>query len=414
MTDSARRLDDWNGPDLRRLADEHGTPLYILDLDRAEANYRRLTRAFSKATVKYAAKANAGGHVLQRLIGVGVGIECGSPGEVDRALAAGADPGTTQYTAVNPPASALDHACEIASESPDFTLTAGARDTVDRLADRGFAGRMLLRVNPDIGAGHHEKVITGTNPKFGVPADRVPEVLARATERGLDVRGLHAHAGSGMLGDEMDEHRRFCRRMANFAREAPLRIETIDIGGGLGVPYHETDQPLDLDAVAEATRQAFAEMDAELVLEPGRYVVADAGLLLTRVNTIKPTPETLVVGVDAGMTTLLRPALYGAYHPLRNLAPDAGRREPVECMVGGPICESSDVLARGRVLPEPERDDLLAIGNAGAYGYEMTLQFHSQPRPATIALTGDEAVLARRRETVEDITHLEQGHGLQE
>lgn len=411
MSDAVRRLEDWEPDHLRRLADEYSTPLYVLDLARLRANYRRLDAAFDAATVKYAAKANAGQHVLETLVGMGVAIECGSPGEVDRALAAGADPATTQYTAVNPPGPALERACELAAETPAFTVTAGAMDTVDRLADRGFDGRLLLRVNPGIGAGHHEKVVTGTNPKFGVPSDRVSEVLSHAVDRGLDVRGLHAHAGSGMLGDDTDAHRAFCERMCEFVAGAPIPIETVDIGGGLGVPYHEDEAPLDVDAVAAATREAFDGVEVDLVLEPGRYVVADAGVLLTEVNTVKPTAETTVVGIDAGMTTLLRPALYDAYHPVRNLAPDAADRERVACTVGGPICETSDVLATDRPLASPARGDRLAVGNAGAYGYEMALQFHSQPRPAAVALDGDREGVARRRETVEDIVRVEQPLG---
>ncbi|MFB6217636.1 MAG: diaminopimelate decarboxylase, partial [Halobacteriaceae archaeon] len=153
-------------------------------------------------------------------------------------------------------------------------------------------------------------------------------------------------------------------------------------------------------------REAAGELDATLKLEPGRYVVADAGVLLTRVNTVKDTPETTVVGVDASMTTLIRPALYDAYHAVRNVT-DPGA--PVEeCTVGGPVCESSDVFCTDRPIPRPARGDLLAVGNAGAYGYEMASTFHSQPRPAEVALDGGDARVVRRRETVEDILALEQ------
>jgi diaminopimelate decarboxylase len=407
MTDRVRRLGDWLDARLARLAREHGTPLYVEDLARVRANHARLRAAFPDVTVKYAAKANAGGHVLRALTADGVAIECGSPGELERALAAGADPETAQYTAVNPPADGLDYACEVAAEHPGLVVTAGAADTVDRLADRGFAGRLFLRVNPGVGAGHHEKVVTGTNPKFGVPADRVPDVLARAAERGLDVRGIHGHVGSGMLDGDLPTYREFCRRMVGFVRESPVELETVDLGGGLGVPYRPEEEPVSLASVAETLRDAFSDVDVDLVLEPGRFVVADAGVLLARVNTVKPTPGETVVGVDAGMTTLLRPALYDAYHPVALVGVDADERDPVRCSVSGPICESSDVLARERHLPAPERGDLLAVGNAGAYGYEMALAFHSQPRPATVVVDGEREAVARERETVADLTRLE-------
>ena len=313
---------------------------------------------------------------------------------------------------MNPPAAALDRACAVAEDDPGFVVTAGAADTVDRLADRDFAGGVLVRVNPGVGAGHHEKVVTGTNPKFGVPAARLDAVLERTVAAGLDLRGIHAHVGSGMLGDDRDAYERFCRRMRSFVRDAPVVVETVDLGGGFGVPYRADDPPLDVGAIAETVRDTFSDLDVDLVVEPGRYVVADAGVLLGRVNTVKATPDRVVIGTDVGMTTLLRPALYDAYHPLRVVV-DGGAelatRPEARCLVGGPICESSDVLADDRHLPRPERGDLLAVGNAGAYGYEMALQFHSQPRPAAVAIEDDEVRLVRRREDVTDVTATEVG-----
>jgi len=283
---------------------------------------------------------------------------------------------------------------------------------VERLVARGFDGRLCLRVNPGVGLGHHEKVATGSHPKFGLPFDRVPEV-AGAADREADLAGLHAHVGSGILDpDDLDAHVTFVERMSDLADRVADRtggLEFVDIGGGFGVPYREEEPPLDLDRIAARTRAAF-DADARLALEPGRYLVADAGVLLTRVNTIKPTPETTVVGVDASMTTLIRPALYDAYHAIRNVTRPAGDPEPVT--VGGPVCESSDTFCEDRPLPRPEPDDLLAIGNVGAYGYEMASQFHSQPRPAVLALESDggEAAAGERaervlrdRETINDI-----------
>ncbi|WP_121821868.1 diaminopimelate decarboxylase [Halostella salina] len=409
---AVRRLADWDAARLRDLRETHGSPLYVLDLDRVRANYRRLARAFPDADVRYAAKANTLGRVLTALGEAGVGIECASAGEVARALDAleGTvdDPGErVQYTAVNPPAGDLDTVVELWREYPGLTTTVGAADTLDRLAERGYDGRLCVRVNPGVGAGHHEKVSTGAEPKFGVPYDRATDVLADAADRGFDVVGIHAHAGSGISGDDLAAHRELVARMGDLARDAPVPLEFVDVGGGFGVPYRPEEAPLDLDAVADATREALGDVDAQLAVEPGRYLVADAGVLLTDVNTVKVTPETTVVGVDAGMTTLLRPAMYDAYHELRTLAPDAGERGTVAATVTGPICESSDVFCTDRELPAPERGDTLAVGNAGAYGYEMASHYNSRPRPATVTVEGGEATLARRRETLADVTRLE-------
>jgi len=196
------------------------------------------------------------------------------------------------------------------------------------------------------------------------------------------VVGIHAHVGSGMLDDaDVESHREVVERLATVARESPVDLSFVDVGGGFGVPYHPDEEPLDLEAVAATTRDVLADVDAELVVEPGRYLVADAGVLLTEVNTVKSTDDATLAGVDAGMTTLLRPALYGAHHEVQSLAADAAERDEDLVSVVGPICESTDVLAEDRRLPRPERSDLLAVGNAGAYGIEMASQYNSRPRP---------------------------------
>lgn len=444
-----RRLADWNADDLRDLAETYGTPLYVLDLDRVRQNATRLREAFPAADVAYAVKANTTRPILETLAGISwagqdldgsrdgdavgdrsndadedvevngldgrvpaIGAECASAGEVQRALEAGFPGEHVRYTAVNPPAGDLDRVVSLA-ETEDLVVTAGATDTFDRLADRGYRGRVCVRVNPGVGAGHSGKVTTGAEPKFGVPYERAPDAIATAADR-FSLVGIHAHAGSG-LSDEGDfeAHRELCRRMGELARRVQgnrveVDLDFVAVGGGFGVPARQDERPLDLQAVAGATREALGDVDARLAVEPGRYVVADAGVLLTRVNTVKPTPETTVVGVDAGMTTLVRPALYDAYHPIRSLAPEAASRDPRPVEVSGPVCETADVLARDRPLPAPERGDVLAIGNAGAYGYEMSSQYNSRPRPAVVARRRDDAWLAVRRETVEDLTSLEQ------
>jgi len=403
-----RRLADWNADRLRELASDHGTPLYVADLDRVTENCARLREAFPEADVKYAVKAHTGRAVLETVHASGLDAECASAGEVRRALDAGFPGDRVDYTAVNPPARDLDSVVEWWEEHPELTITVGARDTLDRLAERGYDGRVCVRVNPGVGAGHHEKVRTGAAPKFGVPDDRAVAVVEAARDR-FEVVGIHAHAGSGIHGEEdLAAHRDLVSRMGELAREVGGDgLEFVDVGGGFGVPYREGDPALDLDAVADATREALGDVDATLAVEPGRYVVADAGVLLTTVNTVKRTPEVTVAGVDAGMTDLLRPAMYDAYHAIRTLDASEGSAEgPVT--VAGPICETGDTFCDGRDLPIPERGDLLAIGNAGAYGYEMASTYNSRPRPAEVSLAGD---VLRERETLAGVTRLERGGG---
>jgi len=404
---TVRRLADWSAADLRDLAAEHGTPLYVTDLGRVRGNVARLRAAFPDADVRYAVKAHTGRPVLEAVREAGLGAECAAAGEVVRALDAGFE--SVQYTAVNPPAGDLDIVVDRWRAGADLTVVAGARDTLDRLRDRGFDGRLAIRVDPGVGAGHHEKVTTGGHAKFGVPYDRAAEVVGDA-RADFDVVGVHAHAGSGISGDDLSAHRELVARMGDLAREVG-DLEFVDVGGGFGVPYREDEPPLDLPAVADATREALGAVDARLAVEPGRYVVADAGVLLTRVNTVKPVddagstgPVPVVAGVDAGMTTLLRPAMYDAYHAIRNLTDDRPER-PVT--VAGPVCETADLFCEARPMPSPRRDDLLAIGNAGAYGYEMASTYNSRPRPAEVVRDGDETRLARERETIAGVTALE-------
>lgn len=442
-----RRLADWDADRLHDLAAAHETPLYAVDLGRVRENCARLRAAFPEADVRYAVKAHTGQAVLETVREAGLDAECASAGELHRALAAGFAGDRLHYTAVNPAARDLDYVVDEAwPDEPDLTVTAGAVDTLDRLAERGYDGRVCVRVNPGVGAGHHEKVRTGANAKFGVPYDRAATVVRDAAER-FEVVGIHAHAGSGIDPSQLDSHRELVSRMGELARTltapseddadgtgdaaAPVDLEYVDVGGGFGVPYEEDAPALDLDAVAAATRDALGAVPrpgsggderAGLAVEPGRYVVADAGVLLTRVNTVKPTPETVVAGVDAGMTDLLRPAMYDAYHPIRNLGADPSEtldRETVGVTVAGPICESADVFCENRPLPAPERGDLLAVGIAGAYGYEMASQYNSRPRPAEVAVGcgtgadatagGDDATarVVRRRETLADLTEVE-------
>jgi diaminopimelate decarboxylase len=417
-----RRLDAWDPGQLCELAERYETPLYVLDLDRVRENYRRLLSAFERpsqslgensftgpADVYYAAKANTARPVLTTLAESGAGIECASAGETVRALDAGVPAERVQYTAVNPPARDLDTVIERwQGGATELTITAGAVDTIDRLAERGYDGRLCIRVNTGVGAGHHEKVSTGADATFGIPADRVPEVLREADERGFEVVGIHAHAGSGISGDDLATHREFVSRVGSIARESPIDLAFVDVGGGIGVPYRRDEPPVDLEAIATTTREAHGQFDGRLRIEPGRYVVADAGVLLCRVNTIKESEETSVTGVDAGMTDLLRPAMYDAFHELRNCTAEQ-RAEAEICRqtVAGPICESADVFATDRALRAPRRGDVLAIGNAGAYGYEMASTYNARPRPATVVLVEGEDQLARRRETLADVTRLE-------
>ena len=409
-----RRLGDWSEEQLEAIASAHGTPTYVLDLDRVRENLARVEAAFPDAAVHYAVKANAGGAVLETLSDSGIGAECASAGEVTRAIAAGFDPARLLYTPVNPPARDLDAVVGRWQSGAALTITAGAQDTIARLAERGYDGRVALRVHPGVGAGHDKAVSTGADAKFGIPVDEVGDAARSALDHGMRVVGVHAHTGSGLFDEDIEAHRTVVETLASVASglEAmgAIDLEFVDIGGGFGVPYRPSESPLDLDRIAASTRDALAGLEVELVIEPGRYLVADAGVLLAAVNTVKESGDGYLAGVDAGMTDLLRPALYDAYHDVRSLGADAGTsgsRPDADVSVVGPICESTDVLARDRSLPRPRRGDLLAVGNAGAYGIEMSTHYNSRPRPLVVALEDGETRVIRRRETIDDVVAAE-------
>lgn len=397
---SVRRVGDWDAEQLESVVGSIGTPVYVIDITRVRENFERMRAAFPAAGIHYAVKANTSPPVVRSLNELGAGMECVSAGEVSRVMDTGVEANEILYTAVNPPGRDLEFVTDING----LTITVGSRDTLDRLSERGFAGQICVRVNPGVGAGHHEHVATGGNPKFGVPYGEAEEVMEYASEQGCEVVGVHAHAGSGILGDDIAAHTELVTRLANIVRSSALDLEFVDVGGGFGVPYRPEDPPLNLALVAEATREALADVSAEVVIEPGRYFVADAGVLLTRINTVKETPETVVAGVDAGMNTLIRPALYDAYHPIRTVAPGVANREKKGVTVAGPICESADVFCADRRLPAPVRGDLVVVGNAGAYGWEMSSQYNSHPRVPIVGIDNEGAFVVRERETLADLT----------
>ena len=394
-----RIISDWPHDTLLSVVETHGTPLYVIDLERIRQNYHRLSSAFENADIYYAAKANTSGAILQTLGNLGAGIECVSAGEIYRSIRAEIPPTRILYTAVNPPGSDLDFAVNLSG----LTINIGSHDTLRRLSERNYRGRICLRINTGSGTGHHKYVSTGSDAKFGFSPDQAIDLLSSHSSHDFDIVGIHAHAGSGISPQDMDVHQSLCRTLGDISRSSPIDLEFIDVGGGFGVPYHPDDLSLDLPKVSLEIQKSLGEISAKLVLEPGRYLVADAGILLTRINTIKNLDSHTIVGVDAGMHTLLRPALYGSYHDIQNISSTETNPPLPNTTVTGPICESADILGVDIELEASATGDILAIGNAGAYGEAMESQYNSFPRSATVAIDGNNIGLIRKREALEDL-----------
>lgn len=388
------------------LARRFGTPLYVYDAAVVRERYRALRGAFTRPVlVCYALKANSSRAVASVLAREGAGADIVSGGELVRALRAGFKPARVVFSGVGKTEEEL--AAGLRAGVKAFNVESS--EELDALAR--VAGRMKkkapvsIRLNPDINAGTHPHITTGrAENKFGVETGEALALYRRAArDRRLRVTGLQCHIGSQITS--LTPYARAAAAVARLAADLKgrgIRLGFVDLGGGLGITYKD-ETPLDPRALVKTLEAAFAgQPELELLVEPGRYLVADAGLLLTKVLYRKLTSKRRFVIVDGAMTDLPRPALYDAWHPVEVVSPRRGKKTMAD--VVGPVCESGDFLARQRLLPPLERGDLLAVLKAGAYGFAMSSQYNSRPRAAEVLVDGGKARLARRRETFEDLT----------
>ncbi len=392
--------------DYAALAEKYGTPLYVYDAATIEARYRALREAFTRRVlVCYALKANTSKAVAGALAKLGAGADIVSGGELLRARAAGFAPPRIVFSGVGKTeeemAAGLRAGVKAFNVESDEELEALAR-VAGRLGKRA---PVSVRLNPDVDPRTHPHITTGrAENKFGV---ETPQALAMyrkaAKDRRLRVVGVQCHIGSQITS--LAPYKRAAASVAALASELKdqgIPLEFADMGGGLGISYKD-ETPLDPAALARTLEEAFTDLpELQLLVEPGRYLVADAGLLLTKVLYRKTTSKRRFVIVDGAMTDLPRPALYDAWHPVVVIKPRPGKKTMAD--VVGPVCESGDFLARQRPLPPLERGDLLAVTKAGAYGFAMSSQYNSRPRAAEVIVEGGKARLARKRETYADLT----------
>lgn len=398
--------------DALELAEEYGTPLYVVDEDRIKDNYNRINKAFTDQykdfKIFYACKANTNLAVMRILEEEGSSIDAVSPGEIYTSLLAGFSPDRILFTGNN----TTDDELKFALES-GVRINLDSISALERLAklSRAEGREISFRVNPKVGAGHHDHCITGGNlSKFGVMEEEAVNAYRQAIDLGFKPVGIHSHIGSGILDPEpfkLAVHT-LMDTAGHVYRELGVEFDFIDFGGGMGIPYTPQESLLDINKFAEEIVGLFKEKlyhynigNPTLCLEPGRYIVGDASYLLTRVNTIKHSYRKFA-GVDAGFNTLLRPTMYGSYHHIVR-ANDPLAEPTREIDIAGNICESGDLFARGRPMPELKEGDLLAILNAGAYAFSMSSQYNSRPRAAEVLVKDGESDLIRDRETFADI-----------
>lgn len=389
------------------LARRFGTPLYVYDLAHIRERYSTFERAFSSVPhlVAYSVKANGNLSILRALGALGCGADITSGGELHRALKAGIPPQKIVFAGVGKSVTEI----EAALEAGIYAFNVESRPELERIADiaarTGRVARFGVRVNPDVFASTpHEYTATGhKETKFGVPWGEVPELYRWAAEQpSLTPAGIDVHIGSQIV--DPDPYVAALDRVLELTRDlsaSGIELEYLDLGGGFGISY-DGQSALDIDALADRVSTRVADSGLRLVLEPGRSIVGEAGVLLTRVQYVKEAAEKTFVIVDGGMTELIRPSHYGGYHAIEVAQTVEGRASRAVDVVG-PICETGDFLALNRELPVPEEGDLLVVRTAGAYGFTMASNYNGRPRPAEVLVDGAEVRVARKRETLDDL-----------
>ncbi|PRP92888.1 Diaminopimelate decarboxylase [Enhygromyxa salina] len=394
--------------DLRTIAAEVGTPVYVYGAAHIEQRYRGLVEALAArpTLICYAVKANSNQAVLRTLARLGAGADIVSGGELERALAAGIPGDKIVFSGVGKQPAEIDAALAAKVRSINLESAEELELVAERAAKLGVRAPVSLRINPDVDPDTHPYLATGLREaKFGIAMEQGLALALRAHEHpALELVGLACHIGSQIVDSApfLDSLARM-RELIDALAERGVKLRQLDLGGGLGIAYEGNDPVLEADRWGRALVDATADLDCELVLEPGRYLVGNAGVLLSRVVMRKQGETKKFVIVDAAMNDLLRPALYEAYHaivPVELPAPDAAL-EPVD--VVGPICECGDFLARERPIPWPARGELLAVLGAGAYGMAMASTYNTRPLASEVLVSGDRWAVVRPRRRVEEL-----------
>jgi diaminopimelate decarboxylase len=395
---------------LKRIAREVGTPAYVYSLATLKRHFQVFDQAFAQVPhiVCFSVKANSNLALLRAFAKQGSGFDIVSGGELFRALKAGGDPKKIVFSGVGKKKHEIEYALNTGilmfNVESDEELTA----LNEIAAGIGKKAPISLRVNPDVDPQTHPYISTGMKKaKFGVDIKKSLETYKKAVAlANIDVVGVDCHIGSQLTSltpfvDALAKVREYLDRvLAGEMKKEGAQIRYLDLGGGLGINYHDETPPLP-DEYARAIVQGLEGLEVTLILEPGRVIVGNAGILLTEVQYVKETDTKKFVIVDAGMNDLIRPALYGSYQAIRPIV--ESKAEPIVADVVGPICESGDFFAKDREIARPRRNDLLAIMSAGAYGFTMASNYNSHPKPPEVLVDGEQYYVVRKRETMEDL-----------
>ena len=399
-----------NSPE--KIAQTYGTPVYVYN----EKILRARMSSVAKAIIKYpyrasfSVKANTNIHILKIALEEGNNCDVMSVGEIQMALRAGFPTDRILFVPNNVSAAEMQFAID-----HNIMTSCDSLEQLDLYGSLNPGGRVAVRINPGVGAGHHDKVLTGgKKTKFGISEEFVPRIFEIVAKHNLTIAGINQQIGSLIM-----DTKPYLDSVTNLLRIAMQfkDLEFIDFGGGFGVPYHKLDDeqnfPMDdLRSQLEPILDDFVTRYGKVPMfysEPGRFCVAEGGVILGRVHAIKHNADRTYVGTDVGMNVLVRPSMYDSWHDIEVIRDNTivSRDEMIEQMVVGNICESGDIIARDRMLPEMRRGDLICILDAGAYGWSMCSTYNSRPRPAEILICTDGRIkVIRRRETIDDLMSL--------
>ena len=396
---------------LEELADQHGTPTYVYSRSRFEHNISELIKAintnFTNYQIYYAVKANSNINIIKILKNKfsDLGCDCSSPGELFAAEKAGVSMSDCVYTGNYESIQDLKTAFNAGAE-----INLDDLNSFHRLKTIGIPEYISFRLNPGKGHGQFKGIITGgKDSKFGIPKEEIVEAYKTAKSSGVKRFGLQCHAGSSTLDAETfsDITEQILKSAREIENSIEKKLEKISIGSGFGIPYRDEEKPLDLQKLFENIKLVFKDYYGHnnrnwpaLCVEPGRILVADAGFILTSVTGTKSSYKQFI-GLDAGMETLMRPALYGAFHRVQKVGKTSGKTLKYD--ITGRICENTDRISKDHDMPIVGEGELCVIMDSGAYGYSMSHNFNTRPRPAEVLIDKEKIILIRERESIEDI-----------
>ena len=393
------------------LAKKYGTPLYVYSYHTLISHFLKIQQAFKAINplICYSVKANSNLAMLKALVDKGAGLDIVSGGELYRALQAGCPAEKIVYASVGKTDKEIEEAirhkilCFNVESVPEL-------ENINRIAKSlGCVVQVAIRINPDVEPKTHKYITTGklTN-KFGIDFKAAEQILLlRKAFRNAKINGLHIHIGSQIT--EGAPYVAAINKVADFIAKLSkkgIRLQYLNIGGGLGIIY-DKETPQTAQKFADKVTPLLKKTGLKIIMEPGRFIVGNAGILVTKVLYVKSSPKKKFVIVDGGMNDLIRPALYGAYHQILPLSVKSGVQKIEKADVVGPICESGDFFAKGRKLPKVKAGDYLAVMSAGAYGFSMSSNYNSRRRAEEIMVVKDQHFVIRKRETVEDLTRNE-------